>query len=333
MAPEPLGWGVVGTGNISTTVVEQLAAVTGERPVAVSSRTAEKAAQFAEKHGIAASYDSVAGLLADPAVEAVYIALPHSAHLDAILQALDAGKHVLCEKPMGMSAGEIERIEQHPQAKNLTIGEGFMLRHQPQWRWVEEAIRSGGLGRVRAVHAFSALTIPRSPPDPTRGALPGDGSLLLDIGCYSVHQMRTIFGAEPTEVSASIEFDDAGVDNMVSATLRFPEGTGHLTIATTLKRGRRVHILGTQGSIEMLNPVHSPAGTARVLAVLAGDDGDPKEMQFPIDQQYGLQLQEFASAVRQGRQPMVSLTNALGNARVIDAIRTSAVNGGAWTSL
>lgn len=329
----PLGWGIVGTGSISATVVEQLLAVTKNPPVAVSSRTAEKAAQFAAKYGIANSYGSLAGLLADPAVEAVYIGLPHSTHVDAILQALDAGKHVLCEKPMGINAAEIERIQSHPRAKDLIIGEGFMLRHQPQWRWIEEQIGAGALGEVRAVHAFTALTIPRGEPDPSRATLPGDGSLLLDIGCYSVHQMRTIFGGEPLEVSANIEFDDAGLDIMVSATLRFAQGSGHLTIATTLKRGRRVHILGTKGSIEVLNPVHSPGGTAHLLAALAGDDGDPKEMQFPIGLQYGLQLEEFADAVRQNRQPKVPLSSALGNARVIDAIRASASADGIWISL
>ena len=327
---KPLGWGIVGTGSISDTVVQQLMAVSGTVPVAVSSRSLEKAASFAARHGVAAPYDSLAALLEDPAVEAVYIALPHSAHVAAVLQALDAGKHVLCEKPMGMNAAEVERIAQHPRAKDLVIGEGFMLRHQPQWRWIEDTIRSGGLGQVRAVHAFTALTVPRGAPDPQRGTLPGDGSLLLDIGCYSVHQMRTVFGSEPLEVSASMEFDAAGLDTMVSATLRFAEGTGHLTIATTLKRGRRVHILGTRGSIEVLNPVHSPSGTARLRAALAGDDGDPTEMQFPIDHQYGLQLEEFAQAVRLGRQPKVPLGNALGNARAIDAIRASASNNGAW---
>jgi len=326
-----LGWGIVGTGSVSATVVEQLLATTATRPVAVSSRTLEKAQQFAARHGIARSYESLAGMLADPAVAAVYIALPHSAHLEAILGALDAGKHVLCEKPMGLDASEIERIAQHPRAGELVIGEGFMLRHQPQWRWIEETIRGGALGRVRAVHAFTALTVPRATPDPTRGTLPGDGSLLLDIGCYSVHQMRTIFGGEPLEVSAEIESDAGGLDTMVSATLRFADGTGHLTIASTLKRGRRVHVLGTEGSIEILNPVHSPGGTARILAALAGDDGEPKEIQFPIGPQYGLQLQEFEAAVRERREPLVPLSNALGNARVIDAIRASARNDGAWT--
>ncbi len=326
-----VGWGIVGTGSISSTVVEQLLATTGTRPAAVTSRTLDKAQQFAVRHGIARSYDSLARMLADPAVEAVYVALPHSAHLDAILLALDAGKHVLCEKPIGLDAGEIGRIIQHPRARDLVIGEGFMLRHQPQWRWIEETIRSGALGRVRAVHAFTALTVPRAAPDPTRGTLPGDGSLLLDIGCYSVHQMRTIFGSEPLEVSSETELDAAGLDTMVSATLRFADGTGHLTIATTLKRGRRMHVLGTEGSIEILNPVHSPSGTARILAALAGNDGDPQEMQFPIGLQYGLQLEEFAAAVRAKRQPLVPLSNALGNARVIDAIRASARAGGAWT--
>ena len=332
MNPTPgLGWGIAGTGSISETVVEQMLATTGRNPTAISSRTLDRAQQFAARHGIARSYDSLPAMLADPAVEAVYIALPHGAHLEAILLALNAGKHVLCEKPMGLDASQIERIALHPRALELVIGEGFMLRHQPQWRWIEETIRGGGLGRVRAVHAFTALTVPRGPTDPKRGNIAGDGSLLLDIGCYSVHQMRTIFGGEPLEVSAETEFDSQGRDTLVSATLRFAEGTGHLTVASTLRRGRRVHVLGTEGSLEILNPVHSPSGTARILAALAGDEGEPAEMEFPIGLQYGLQIQEFEAVVRERRQPLVSLDSALGNARVIDAIRASAGNGGAWT--
>lgn len=328
-----VGWGIAGTGSISATVADQLKGSSIALPVAVSSRTLDKARAFASDHGLAAGYGSLADLLADPQVEAVYIGLPHSAHVNAVLQSLDAGKHVLCEKPMGLGAAEVERIAAHPRAADLLIAEGFMLRHQPQWQWVEETIRSGKLGRVRAVHSFTALTVPRGAPDPTRTALPGDGSLLLDIGCYSVHQARTIFGGEPIDVAAHIEFDDTGRDTLVDATLRFADGTARFTVATTLKRGRRVHILGTEGNIEMLTPVHSPSGTARLLASLTGEDGEPRELTFPVGNQYGAQLEQFSHAVRNGTQPLVPLSDALGNARTLDAIRASAANGGLWIAL
>jgi len=325
----PVGWGIIGTGTISATVVGQFKGSPLARAVAVCSRTADKAAAFAREHDIAASYASLAELLADPAVEAVYIGLPHSRHLDAVLLALDAGKHVLCEKPMGLNAAEVDRIASHPRAGELTIGEGFMLRHQPQWQWLMETIRSGGLGQVRAIHAFTALIVPRGAPDPTRGVLPGDGNLLLDIGCYSIHQARTIFGAEPLAVTSVIERDDQGHETLVDATLRFADGTARMTVATSLKRGRRVHILGTEGAIEMFTPVHSPTGSARLVADLKDGDGE-KEMIFPIGNQYGMQIEEFSNAVRGQRQPLVTLQDASGNARTIDAIVESARRGGEW---
>ena len=333
MQDGPLGWGIIGTGSISETVASQIAQTSAAKVVAVSSRSAEKAASFAAKHAIPASYSSVDALLATPAVEADYVAVPHSLHLETGLAALDAGKHVLCEKPMGLDAREVAKIAAHPRARDLTIGEGFMLRHQPQWLWLDETIRGGGLGTVRAVHIHNGLTVPRGAPDPTRGKLAGDGSLLLDIGCYSVHQARTIFGGDPLAASAHIEFDDEGRDVLVDATLRFPTGAAHITLGTTLRRGRRIHILGSAGSVEMLTPVFAPGGAARLLVALAGNDGEPEERSFPIGNQYGAEIEEFSAAARAGRQPLVDLANALGNAKTLDAIRASGAVDGVWVSV
>ncbi|MGK9053009.1 Gfo/Idh/MocA family protein [Neorhizobium petrolearium] len=327
-----VGWGIVGTGQISATVVEQIGTSLIAKAVAVSSRSPEKAQSFADRAGIAKAYGGLPALLEDSDVEAVYIGLPHGLHVDAVVAALDAGKHVLCEKPMGRTVMELRRIAEHPRAEELIVAEGFMLRHQPQWRWIEDALAKEAIGTVTAVHIHNALTVPRSPPDPTRIHVPGDGSLILDIGCYAFHLARTIFRAEPVSVSAHMGYDPGGHDTLIDATLRFKHGTAHITVATTLKSARRIHILGTDGNIEIFSPVHSPSGSARLLASLKGEDGPPKELVFPIGSQYGLQLEEFSRAIRQKRQPLVPLSNAIGNARVLDAVVHSASHSGCWAA-
>jgi predicted dehydrogenase len=333
MTTNAVGLGILGTGSISATVVGQLRDSTLVRPVAVSSRTLDKAGSFATRFDIPKAYDTMEALLDDPAVEAVYVGLPHALHVEAVVAALDAGKHVLCEKPMGRTARELQQIADHARSGELIVTEGFMLRHQPQWKWVEGEIAAGSLGTVKAVHIFNALTVPRSPPDPMRLSLPGDGSLLLDIGCYSVHLARTIFGEDPIDASARIEFDATGRDTLVDAALRFAEGSAHITLATTLRSARRIHILGTDGNIEVFFPVHSPSGEARLLVTLKGEDGPAREMKFPIGNQYGDQLEEFSRAIREQCQPLVPLSHTIGNARTLDAIAKSAAHAGAWTAL
>lgn len=334
MTAQPVAWGIVGTGPISAVMAKQANGARNLKLAAVCSRTQEKADAFAREHQISRSFSSVGDMLADHSIDAVYIGVPHAKHLETILQCLDAGKHVLCEKPMGLNAAEVHRIAAHPRANEVRIGEGFMLRHQPQWRWIEEQITAGALGDVRAVHAFTALTVPPTPHDPTRGHLPGDGSLMLDIACYSVHLARTIFASEPSQVSAAIEFDEGSRrDILIQALMRFPAGWASLTVAANLRRARRVHILGTEGNIEVFTPVHSPDTTTRVLAALKGDDGEPGEFLFPAVDQYGLQLEEFSDAIRYGRQPLVPLDNALGNAKALDAISRSAAERSAWVAV
>lgn len=326
-------WGVAGTGNISAATVQESAAFGNVEIVAVSSRRMDRAKAFAAEHGIGACHDDLPGLVADPQVEAVYIALPHVAHANAVIAALDAGKHVLCEKPLAWSAAEIARIAAHPRARELVVAEGFMISVQPQWRFVKETIGTIGIGAVEAVHGISCVRLPQPPDDPTRGNLPFDRSALLDFGSYSVFMARTAFQAEPRRVTARMwEQDDR--DTALSIRLEFDAGDADLTVSTRMRGARGFTILGTEGSLSVMTPIHIPPGAkARVHAVLTGkaDAGETRE--FDAVPQYGLHLAEVSSAILTGGRPPVDLDNAIGNALALDAVIRSARNGGAWTEI
>jgi predicted dehydrogenase len=327
---EPVRWGIAGTGGISASVVSQSKGLADVAFAAVSSRTQERARAFAGEHGIAGAYSSLAELLADPQVEAVYIALPHAAHANAVVACLDASKHVLCEKPLAYSAADAARIAAHPRARQVVVAEGFMIRMQPQWRFVMDTLASGGIGSVEAVHGISCVRLPPAPLDPTRGSLPFDRSALLDFGSYSMHMARLAFGNEPRRVTARM-WRDGTRDTAVSIRLDFSAGHADLTVTTRLRGARGFTVLGTEGSLALATPIHVPPGQrARVHAVLAGGPDAGETREFDAVAQYGLHMQAVSRAIRAGGKPPVDLDNALGNARALDAVIRSAEADGAW---
>lgn len=329
----PVRWGIAGTGGISALTVTQSQGLTGIAFVAVCSRSADRAAAFAQKHGIAGAHAGLADLLADDSVEAVYIALPHAAHANAVIACLDAGKHVLCEKPLAFTAGDAARIAAHPRARDLVIAEGFMIRMQPQWRFVLDTLAAGAVGQVESVHGISCVRLPPPPHDPSRGDLPFDQSALLDFGSYSVHMARLAFGAEPRRVTSRM-WRDGARDTAVSMRLEFEAGHADLTVTTRLRGSRGFTLLGSDGSLTLATPVHVPPGQrARVQAVLAGGPDAGETLEFDAVAQYGLHLQAVSAVIRTGARPPVDLDNALGNARVLDAVIRSAAEDGAWVKV
>ncbi|HWK15066.1 MAG TPA: Gfo/Idh/MocA family oxidoreductase [Rhizobiaceae bacterium] len=327
---EPVRWGVAGTGGISATIVNQSRGMDGVAFKAVSSRSIGRARSFGAEHGIESAYAGLEELIADANIEAVYIALPHAVHMQAVLACLDAGKHVLCEKPMAWSAADAALIAAHPRARDLVVAEGFMLRTQPQWRFIMGTIAMGGIGKVEAVHGFSAVRLPPPPPDASRGDLPFDRSALLDFGSYSVHMARLAFDAEPHRATARIWLD-GDRDVAVSMRLDFDAGHADLTVTTRLRGARRFDVLGTEGSLSVFSPIHVPPGQqARVHAVVEGGPDAGETLTFEAVPQYGLQMAAVSAAIRDGGRPPVDLDNALGNACALDAVIRSADAGGAW---
>lgn len=317
-----LGWGFIGAGSISDDVAAQAISEKVVDPVAVYARRHEQAAAFADRHGFRAVYSTIDELLADASVEAVYIALPHSLHVDATIRALRAGKHVLCEKPFALNAAE---VRQGIAASNdRVVAEAFMIRHHPQWQWIEQRIEDGSLGAIRHVLWSMSLDFPEPVQPPT---LPGQGSILLDVASYGVNIARMAFGSEPSSISANTVDLPSGVDVRVSAQLQFGDGTAQIMVDARAPRISTVRIMGSNGYIDVLSPVHADADGIARLSYRFGDS-EASDIDFVRAPQYALQLKDFARCVALGERPAVDLTDALGNAECLDAIRLSASRNG-----
>ncbi len=285
--------------------------------VALASRDLNRATEACGQLGIARAYGSYEALLADPEIDAVYNPLPNHLHVPWSIKAAEAGKHVLCEKPVGMNAAEAVALIAARDKAGVIIGEAFMVRSHPQWLRTRQIIRSGEIGELRTMHCvFSYFN--RDAANIRNIAAYGGGAL-MDIGCYPIQAARWIFGAEPARVSATIDRDpEFGTDRTTSALLEFPEGEALFTVSTQMNPYQRMQFFGTKGRVEVEIPVNAPPDRETRIFVTAG--ADSRTETFPACDQYGLQGDDFARAILNGAPLPCSLEDALGNMRVIDAI-------------
>jgi predicted dehydrogenase len=323
----PLRWGILSTAAIaSKQVVPALQAAPGHEVVAVGSRDLARASAWASERGIATAHGSYADLLADPDVEAIYNPLPNHLHVEWSIAALEAGKHVLCEKPIGLDAGDARRLVDaaatHP---DLVVMEAFMYRFHPQWIAARELVRSGRLGDPRTIQTFFSYF--NDDPSNVRNDPTIGGGALMDIGCYPISQARFLFDAEPVRVLGSIERDPRfGTDRLTSAVLDFGAGrTATFTVSTQLHPFQRAEILGTAGRLEVDIPVNSPKDRPTTITVATAEGTEVLPF-GPVDQ-YACQADAFGEAVRSGRPAPTSLTDAVANMVVIDAVFESATTG------
>jgi predicted dehydrogenase len=326
---EPVRWGILGAADIA--VKKVLPSMRGSplsHVVAIASRDVEKARAAAARLGIDRVYGSYEELLADLDVEAIYNPLPNHLHVPWSVRAAEAGKHVLCEKPIALSAAEARELLAARDANGVQIAEAFMVRSHPQWREVERIIGSGRIGELRLITGhFSYYRRDRS--DIRSNAAWGGGAL-MDIGCYPIFIARWMFDAEPVEVAAMLERDpDFDVDRLTSALLRFPNGQATFTCGGQLVPYQRVQLFGTTGRVEVEIPFNAPPDRpCRVLV----DDGSmlggasAVAIEIPVADQYRLQSERFAEAVRGVGTVPVSLEMAIGNMEVVDALFRSAAH-------
>jgi predicted dehydrogenase len=329
-------WGVLGTARIGwEKVIPAMQASTRCRIDAIASRERAAAERLAAAHGIARAYGSYAALLADPAIEAVYNPLPNHLHVPWTIRALEAGKHVLCEKPIALSAPEAETLIAARERTGRVVAEAFMVRQHPQWQRARELARAGALGEVRAIQTFFSYF--QIDPANVRNQAGIGGGGLLDIGCYAILTARYVFGAEPTRVAALIDRDpQMGIDRLTSALLAFPGGR-HLTFtcATQLALHQRVTIMGTKARLEVLVPFNAPNDRPCRIVIDDGRDllgGGARVEEFPTTDQYALQGDAFARVVRGEAALEFPLEDAVQNMRVIDAIFRAAETG-AWATV
>lgn len=328
---EPIRWGVLGCANIALTkVIPAIQATTHSRVVAIASRDADKARSAATALGIARAYGTYDELIADHDIDAIYNPLPNHLHVPWSVRAADAGKHVLCEKPIAMSAQEALTLREARDRNGVVIGEAFMVRAHPQWLEVKRLVESGAIGDLRLVSGHFSYF--RRDPDDVRSRVEFGGGALMDIGCYPITLSRWLFAAEPLEVIGQLERDpDMNVDRLGSALLRFPTGQATFTCAGQLVPYQKLLIYGTSGRIEVEIPFNAPADRRCRVFV---DDGSQlgglaaKPIEFDAVDQYTLQADRFVDAIRGAGDVPVSIDDAIANMAVVDAIFRSAETRG-----
>ena len=326
-----LRWGVLSTSRFAQQkIVPAMKSCQYAEVTAIASRDRVKAEEVAQRLAIPKVHDSYEALLADPEIDVIYNPLPNHLHVPLSIQALEAGKHVLCEKPLGLDTADAQRLleaaERHPRLK---VMEAFMYRFHPQWQKARQLVREGRIGRVATIQSFFSYF--NDDPANVRNQEGIGGGGLLDIGCYSISLSRFIFEAEPERVVGIVENDPKfGVDRLASAILDFGGRTSTFTCATQLTLFQRVLIIGEKGRIEIEVPFNPlPDQPARIL-VESG--GEIEEIRFEICNQYTIQGDLFSLAVINDSPVPTPLTDAVANMRVIDAVFASGRSGG-WTAL
>ena len=323
-----LRWGVLSTAKIGVEkVIPGLQAAESCDLVAIASRDAGTAEAAAERLGIPTAYGSYEALLDAPDVDAVYIPLPNHLHAEWTLRAAEAGKHVLCEKPIAMSADQAQEMVDGCERAGVRLMEAFMYRLHPQWVTALEIVASGRIGDVLAVQTFYSYR--NVNPDDIRNVPEFGGGALMDIGCYAINSARLLMGEEPTGVQALVRRDPTfGTDAVTSAVLGFGERHATFSVSTQAEPDQRVHVVGTEGRLLVEIPFNIPRDRPTRLLVTAG--GDPPEspntevVQIPAADQYRVQVEAFARAVLEDREVPIPLQDAVANMRVIDRVLASA---------
>lgn len=330
MQHPPLRLGVLGMARIATGGIIPAAARSGAVEVAaVATRGGGREGEIRDTAPGAEVFGDYESLLQSDEVEAVYIPLPNSLHVEWTLRAIESGKHVLCEKPFSLEAAEAERVVEAASNAGLTLMEGFMYRLHPQSLRLRELIEGGAVGTVRQVVAEFGHRL--DDPEDVRGVGSLGGGSLGDVGCYCVSGLRLAFGSEPRRAAAFARFGEDGADLDLAGTLEFDGGLGLVSCSISSGRRERLEVTGTEGLLRLAAPFRADktGGSIEVWR----DDGRSTTETFEKSEPYRLELEEFAAAVREDREPAVGPQEILGNARALDALLRSAREGGQSQSL
>jgi predicted dehydrogenase len=324
-------WGVLSTANIGVKHVIP-AMQTGEHceMVGIASRNLDRARMVATELGMPRAYRSYEELLADEEIEAVYIPLPNHLHVPWSIKALEAGKHVLCEKPIALNAaGAQELLDAAREWPGLKVMEAFMYRHHPQWQRARRLVAEGQIGALRTIQSFFSYY--GFDPENIRNVAEFGGGVLMDIGCYSISLSRFIFDAEPQRVWGVMEYDSRfEVDRLTSGVLDFGSGTSTFTCSTQLVPYQRANLFGTEGRVEIEIPFNAPPDRPCKMWHRRGDEIE--EIVLEVCNQYTIQGDLFSRAVLEDTEVPTPLQDAVANMKVIDALVRSAGDG-TWASV
>ena len=324
MSNDVVRWGVLSTARIGVDkVIPATRKAARCEVVAIASRELARAQAAASALGIERAYGSYEALLADPDVDAVYNPLPNDLHAPWTIAAAGAGKHVLCEKPLGMDAVEAERMIAACEEAGVLLMEAFMYRLHPTWEAVRELVISGRIGELRAVQSWFSYF--NDDPNDIRNVAASGGGALYDIGCYSVNLSRMLFGTEPVRIQGSVTRDPVtGIDTLASGILGFADGVATFTCAIRAEPDQRVHIYGANGRISFEIPFNIPPDLPMRVFVTAG--GDPpvrpetEVLTFDPANEYTIQAERFAAAVLDRTPVPIPPSDAVGNLRVIEEL-------------
>jgi predicted dehydrogenase len=327
---KPVAWGVLSaSSHFSVRLNPWLQKSPQLTILAIASRSADGAREAAARLGIPRAYGGYQELLADPEVEAVYIPLPNHLHAPWVKKALDAGKHVLCEKPFALTAAEAQDAVRHAEARGLLVMEGFMYKFHPAWVRALQACRTGEIGEIHAVHC--RFTYPLHDPRNIRNQPAAGGGSLYDVGSYAVSMPRFLLGAEPSRVVSLMRRDPAlGTDVLSSGMLDFGGAHALFTVATQSAGGQSMRVIGSGGELWIDIPINAYPDAPGLLTIVSGFG--PRTLPMPVCDQYTLMFESFSRAIRTGGKAPVPGADAVANMRALDALFRSERSGG-WEAV
>tara|TARA_B110000027_G_scaffold78124_1_gene83151 strand:- start:2314 stop:3270 length:957 start_codon:yes stop_codon:yes gene_type:complete len=314
-----VSWGILGTAQIAIKkVIPAMRKAKYCSIDAIASRHLSQAQFIADQFQIKKAYGSYEAMLLDPTIEAIYIPLPNHLHIEWILKSFEAGKHVLCEKPIGLNLSEAmlmnEALKKYP---DLRVMEAFMYKFHPQWEKVRSLIATGSIGTL--VHVYIHFSYAQLDPNNIRNQKSMGGGSLMDVGCYGVSVARWLFEEEPLKVSGMSEYDpDMKTDRLTSGILQFSKGSAAFTCGTQMKRFQVVHVFGSKGKIEIKHPFNCLDQEA-ILIVQQGSDID--YFSFEPANPYTLQADHFSKSIRTLEPLLIPVSDSLNNMRIIDQLR------------
>jgi predicted dehydrogenase len=319
-----LRWGILSTAAIGVRkVIPPTQAAPRCRVVALASREANRAMFAAQQLGIPHSYGSYEALLRDPEVDAVYNPLPNHMHAEWTIAALEAGKHVLCEKPVGLSAAEARRMEEAARRAGKVLMEAFMYRLHPTWVTARRLVDAGRIGELRGTQSWFSFYA--ADPGDIRNRAETGGGAMLDIGCYCVNSARMLMGGEPTAIQAAVRRDPvSGVDVLAAGVLEFGERLASFQVSIRAEADQRVEVYGTEGRIRLEIPFNIPWDRPTRVLLYRGLGTPPYEpaeiLPFPPANMYGMQAEAFAAAVLDGTPLPIPMADSIANLEVIEKV-------------
>lgn len=322
-------WGVLGTARIAEKVIPAIQATRHNKVLAVASRDLARGRAFADRLGVPVAYGSYDELLRDPMVQAVYLPLPNHEHLPWAVKALQAGKHVLVEKPFALNADEAQQMVGTAIEKSLVLMENFMYRHTARIQKALEIAKTGELGKLRFIH--SSFSFPLENPDDFRLVPDKGGGALYDLGCYCVNLQRLLVGREPITAQARCHTSGSGVDLQMTATLDFGDQIyGSFEIAFNAARQQFTRVVGSD-AVMTLEATFNPADKPTAISIERG--GEAKKINFKSENAYQSLIEHFYQVAIRKEIPLYPLADAVKNLAVIDSLFQSAIEDGKPLSL